>query len=195
MARMQALGDSRIGQLWIRGLGTAMESRFRYRFFGPMKILRGADIHPGQTVLEVGCGTGFFTIPAAQLIGDQGCWVAMDVLAASIKVVAEKVQTANLKNVRVVQGDALNTKFDAQSMDAVLLFGVIPAPMLPLNRLLPEMHRILKPEGTLAVWPPIPGWLPRSILRSGLFAYTCKRNGVFNFTRKKPLNSRGVSFD
>jgi ubiquinone/menaquinone biosynthesis C-methylase UbiE len=189
MTRMQALADSKIGQLWIRGLAAAMESRFRYRFFGPMKILRGADIHPGQTVLEVGCGTGFFTIPAAQRIGDQGCLVAMDVLAASIEVVAEKVQTANLKNVRVVQGDAMNTKLDAQSMDAVLLFGVIPAPMLPLNRLLPEMHRILKPEGTLAVWPPVPVWLPRSILQTGLFTYTCKRNGVFNFRRKRQVDS------
>jgi demethylmenaquinone methyltransferase/2-methoxy-6-polyprenyl-1,4-benzoquinol methylase len=49
-----------------------MESRLRYRFSGPMKILRGADIQPGQTVLEVGCGTGFHTVSAAQLIGDQG---------------------------------------------------------------------------------------------------------------------------
>jgi ubiquinone/menaquinone biosynthesis C-methylase UbiE len=189
MARIQALADSKIGQLWIRGLGAAMESRFRYRFFGPMKILRGADIHPGQTVLEVGCGTGYFTITAAQLIGDQGCLVAMDVLPMSVEAVSKKVQTARLKNVRVVQGDAMNTKLDAQSMDAVLLFGVIPAPMLPLNRLLPEMHRILKPEGTLAVWPPVPVWLPRSILRAGLFTYTCKRNGVFNFRSKGQIDS------
>jgi ubiquinone/menaquinone biosynthesis C-methylase UbiE len=189
MARLQALADSKIGQLWIRGLGAAMESRFRYKFFGPTQILQGADIHPGQTVLEVGCGTGFFSIPAAQWIGDQGCLVAMDVLAASTEVVTEKVQTANLKNVRVVQGDAMSTALGAESMDAVLLFGVIPAPMLPLNRLLPEMHRILKPEGTLAVWPPIPVWLPRSILRSGLFTYTCKRNGVFNFRPKRRTDS------
>jgi demethylmenaquinone methyltransferase/2-methoxy-6-polyprenyl-1,4-benzoquinol methylase len=146
-----------------------------------MQILQGADIHPGQTVLEVGSGTGYFTVTAAQLIGDQGCLVAMDVLPVSIEAVSKKVQTANLKNVRVVKGDAMNTMLDAASMDAVLLFGVIPAPMLPLNRLLPEMHRILKPGGTMAVWPPI--WIRQSILRSGLFTYACKRNGVFNFRR------------
>ena len=67
---------------------------------------------------------------------------------------ATKVQAANLKNVRVLKRDALNTKLDDESMDAVLLFGVIPAPMLPLDRLLPEMYRILKPGGVLAVWPP-----------------------------------------
>ncbi|MBN1450482.1 MAG: class I SAM-dependent methyltransferase [Anaerolineales bacterium] len=177
----EAFANSKIGQLFIRVMASIMESRFRYRFFGPMQILRGADIHPGQTVLELGCGTGFFTITAAQLIGDQGCLVAMDVLPISVETVSKKVQTANLKNVRVVEGDALNTKLDTESMDAVLLFGVLPAPMLPLDRLLPEMHRILKPGGIMAVWPP--SWVPQSIPRSGLFTYASKRNSVFNFKR------------
>jgi ubiquinone/menaquinone biosynthesis C-methylase UbiE len=177
----EAFANSKIGQLFIRIIAAIMESRFRYRFFGPMKILRGADIHPCQTVLEVGCGTGFFTIPAAQLIGDQGSLVAMDVLPVSIEAVSRKVQAANLKNVRVVKGDAIDTKLDPESMDTVLLFGVLPAPMLPLNRLLPEMHRILKPGGIMAVWPP--SWVTRSIPRSGLFTFVCKRNSVFNFRR------------
>ena len=47
----------------------------------PMKTLQGAGIQPGQRVLEVGCGTGFFTIPAAQMIGEEGCLAAMDALS------------------------------------------------------------------------------------------------------------------
>jgi len=180
---IEAFADSKITQFVFRLIGAAMESRFRYRFLSPMKILRGADIQTGQTVLEVGCGTGFFTVFAAQLIGDQGCLVAMDVLPAAVERVSRRMRAANLKNVRVVKGDAMKTGLDPDSMDAVLLFGVVPAPMLPLSRLLPEMHRILKKEGTLAVWPPIPVWLPKSILRSGLFTHACKRNGVNNFRK------------
>ena len=89
----EAFANSKIVQFIFRVIGAAMESRFRYRFFGPIQTLRGADIHPGQTVLEVGCGTGFFTLSAAQFIGDQGCLVAMDVLPASIEIVSKKVQT------------------------------------------------------------------------------------------------------
>ena len=177
----EAFANSRIGQLIVQALGAAMESRFRYRFFGPTPILQGADIQASQTVLEVGCGTGFFTLPAAHLIGDDGCVVAMDVLPASVEAVSKKVEAENLKNIHVIEGDALNTMLDAGSMDVVLLFGVIPAPMLPLNRLLPEVHRILKPGGIMAVWPP--SWIAPSIVRSGLFTYASKRNGVSNFKR------------
>ena len=127
---------------------------------------------------------GIFTIPAAKLIGDQGCLVAMDALSDYTNRVSKKVQAAGLKNVRVVKRDALDTGLDAVSIDKVLLFGVIPFPFLPLNRLLPEMHRIIKPEGRLAVWLfPVSGWVPKWILQSGLFAYVSKLNGVYNYRR------------
>ena len=161
-----------------------MESRLRKWLMNPLKTLQGAGIRSGQSVLEVGCGTGFFTIPAAELIGDQGCLVAMDALSDYTKRVIKKVQAAGLDNVRVVMRDALATGLDSASMDKVLLFGVLPFPFLPLNRLLPEMHRVLKTEGTLAVWMfPVSGWVPKAILQSGLFTYISKKNGVYNYRR------------
>ena len=85
----------------------------------------------------------------------------------------------------MVKRDALDTGLDAASIDKVLLFGVIPFPSLPLNRLLPEMHRLLKTEGTLAVWLfPVSGWVPKLFLQSGLFAYLSKKNGVYNYRRR-----------
>jgi ubiquinone/menaquinone biosynthesis C-methylase UbiE len=118
------------------------------------------------------------------MIGDEGCLVAMDALSDFIKQVSKKVQSADLKNVRAIKRDALNTGLDAATIDTALLFGVLPWPALPLNLLLPEMHRVLKPEGRLAVWMfPVSGWVPKSILRSGLFTYISKQKGVFNYRR------------
>jgi demethylmenaquinone methyltransferase/2-methoxy-6-polyprenyl-1,4-benzoquinol methylase len=184
--KTEDLGNSKILNLLFKPAGVLMGSKFREWIFNLVKTLRGADIKSGQTILEVGCGTGFFTIPAAQLIGDQGCLVAMDVSSGFIEQVLRKVQNADLKNVRIVRGDALDTGLDTASIDKVLLLGVIPFPLLPLNRLLPEMHRVLKPEGTLAVWlyPPVVWfWVPKLILRSGLFTDMNKRNGVYNCRR------------
>ena len=87
----------------------------------PIKTLQGAGIQPGQTVLEVGCGTGFFTIPAAEMIGDEGCLIAMDALSDYIKQVAKRAESAGLKNVRVVKRDALKTALGSGTIDTALL--------------------------------------------------------------------------
>ena len=110
----------------------------------------------------------------------------MDALSDYTKQVAKKVESAGLKNVQVVKRDALNTGLESATIDTALLFGVLPWPALPLSRLLPEMHRVLKPDGSLSVWlfpPMVHSWVPKSILRSGLFTYTNKQNGVYNYKR------------
>jgi hypothetical protein len=50
----QALGQTPIGQLFIRMMATIMESRLRYKLFGPTKILQGAGICPGVPDLPRG---------------------------------------------------------------------------------------------------------------------------------------------
>jgi ubiquinone/menaquinone biosynthesis C-methylase UbiE len=179
----EAFAASALGKVFIKALAAGMESRFRYRFFSPTEILSGADILPGQVVLEVGCGTGYFTLPAARLLGEAGRLTAIDVVPESVALVSTKAEAAGLKNVRVIKADARNTGLDSESFDAILLLGIIPAPMLPLAKLLPELHRLLKVDGILSVWPPVPGWLPQSILQSSSFMLHKCRNGVHIFRR------------
>jgi len=177
----ETLAKSPIGRIFIKIMAAIMESRLRYKFFGPTKILPGAGIRPGLKVLEVGCGTGFFTITAGRMLGEQGSLIAMDMLPLSVEAVAKKVQAAGLSNIQVIKGDALNTKLEQESLDEIIIFGVIPAPMLPMEKLLTEMHRILKPGGVMAVWPP--SWVLKSIVKSGLFKYINKQNNVSNYQR------------
>ena len=184
MTFAERLGNSKILNLIFSPAGILMGSKVRQWIFNPLRTLEGAHVQAGQTILEVGCGTGFFTIPAARLIGDEGCLVAMDVSSGYVEVVSKKVESAGLKNVRTLKRDALETDLDDASMDKVILFGVLPFPLLPLKRLLPEMHRVLKPGGTMAVWlfpPLVHFWVPKAIIRSGLFDYIDKRKGVYNF--------------
>ncbi len=189
----ETLAGSALGRLWIKAVSAAMESRFRYRFFSPEKILANSPLKGGQVVLEMGCGTGFFTIPAARLVGDRGRLVAMDVLPESVEIVASRARAAGMTNIRTIQGNALGTSLEGASFDAVILYGMIPAPMLPLAPLLAEIHRVLKPEGALTVWPSVPGWLPRSVVRSGFFMRAERRKGVHNFIRSdRPRSSAGA---
>jgi ubiquinone/menaquinone biosynthesis C-methylase UbiE len=182
-----SFADSRAAQLVFRLIGLVMESRFRYRFSNPVRILKAAGIRPGQEVLEVGCGTGFFTTPAANLVGDEGRIYALDPHPLAIEEVGAKVRDAGLNNVRLIRGDATEAGLASGSMDLILLFGVIPSPTLPLNHLLPEMYRLLRSEGALAVWTAFPWWSPASVTKSGLFVYAGRRSGIHNFRKATEL--------
>jgi ubiquinone/menaquinone biosynthesis C-methylase UbiE len=177
----EALANSFIGRIFIRIMAAIMESRIRYKFCKPSYILQGVEIKEGQKVLEIGCGTGYFTLTAAELIGNKGSLISMDMLQLSVDLVTEKVKNAGLKNVQVIRGDALVTKLKESSLDLIFIFGVIPAPMLPINRLMPEMYRILQPGGILAVWPQ--SWTHQEILQTKLFSFTSKQNGVMNYQK------------
>jgi demethylmenaquinone methyltransferase/2-methoxy-6-polyprenyl-1,4-benzoquinol methylase len=178
------LGRSRLINLLVRPGGATMESRLRRWLMPPEKTLQAARIKPGQTVLEVGCGTGFFTLPAAEMIGENGRLIAIDPVSDYIAKVKQKVADAGLSNVDVLRRDGLDTGLPPGSIDVALLFGVVPFPSLPLRKLLPEMHRVLKPEGTLAVWLfPTTAGVPSAISRSGLFAESGRRDGVFTYSR------------
>ncbi len=146
----------------------------------PVKTLKAAGIQMGQQVLEVGCGPGFFTIPAAKLVGDNGCIHAIDLHPLAIKMVEEKLQKTSLTNVKVRIADAAKTELPTESIDLVFLFGVIHS--LPLALVLPELHRVLRTDGALAVQTR-PGWSPEAVTKEGLFTFVGKEGRVFKFRK------------
>jgi len=60
-------------------------------FMKPEKLLVPAGIKKDQQVLEVGCGPGFFTIPAAEMVGEKGMVYAIDINPYAIKKVEKKI--------------------------------------------------------------------------------------------------------
>jgi hypothetical protein len=60
--------------------------------------------------------------------------------------------------------------------------------------LLPEMHRLLKPNGVLAAWTAFPWWSPASLIKSGLFAYVGKESEVHSFSKDQSIRNREGSF-
>jgi len=114
------------------------------------KMLGTAGLQQGQTVVEVGCGPGFFTIPAARMVGDKGLLYALDVNPFAINRVKKKLEREGLTNVRASLTNAAETGLTDNTVDVVFMFG-LPRVAGGLDPVLAEAARILKSAGRLAV--------------------------------------------
>ena len=119
-------------------------------FRDPHKALDAAGLEAGQRVLEVGCGPGFFTVPAARTVGEQGRVWALDISPLAIQRVREKVERAGVTNVETVLADGAQTGLPGQSFDLVFLFG-FSHHAGDLENIAVETHRLLRPGGILAI--------------------------------------------
>jgi len=76
------------------------DNPLQWVFRNPYRLLKAAGLKPGQKVLEVGCGPGFFTIPAAKIVGEKGVIYALDNHPLAIKRVQEKLKKEGIENVK-----------------------------------------------------------------------------------------------
>ncbi len=171
MSSARPTEHSRVSRFFARHVLGAMDGRGRHRLQDPERLVHASGISSGARVLEIGSGSGFFTPALAALVGPGGAVEAIDKEPMAVEVTAAKLRALGLENVRVSVADAHATDFPDASFDAVLLYGVVPAPgILSEPRLALELQRILKPGGLLAIWTVVPLWTPRAFTQSGAFA-------------------------
>ena len=144
-------------------------------FKDPYKALNAAGLKPGQQVLEVGCGPGFFTIPAARIVGEKGGVWALDISPAAVEHVQRKIENEGVPNVRVMLANATKTGLPDRSFDLAFLFGFTHA-IGDMKSILVELHRLLKPSGILST----EGQLWRS---SELFLPLSRQGRIFRFRK------------
>jgi len=116
------------------------------------EVLTEVGIQKGQTVLDFGCGSGLYSIPATHLVGKEGKVYALDKNEEALKRVAENTKKAGLGNVETICSDTLKTDLNDGSVDIVLLYDVIHL-IEERTTLFSEVRRILKPEGVLSIYP------------------------------------------
>lgn len=116
----------------------------------PYKALKAAGLRSGQAVLEVGCGPGFFTVPAARIVGETGQVYAVDLNPLAIDRVKEKVEREGVANVKTILADVSRTSLPSQCFDLAFLFG-FTRPIGRMENIWSNIHRALKPEGILPV--------------------------------------------
>ena len=128
--------------------GMAFALRLMEPFKRSKERLTGAGLEKGQVVLEYGCGIGSYTIPAAQIVGDDGIVYALDIHPLSIATVSKRTAKAKLTNVKTILSDR-DTGLPDESVDVVFLYDTFHL-VRDKQALLKELHRVLKPGGFLS---------------------------------------------
>lgn len=117
------------------------------------RLLEMADLQLRERVLDLACGTGLVTLPAARHVGPEGKVVAIDLSDEMVDTVDQKVRNHQLGQVLIERMDAETLDFADYAFDAALCsLGLmyVPNPVQALG----EMHRVLRPGGRVvaAVW-------------------------------------------
>ena len=130
----------------------AFDTWYRRVLQNPKKILGGL-IKPGMTVMDVGCGPGYFTVPMAEMVGDTGRVIAADLQKEMLDLVGEKIRDMPVAR-RIVLHQCEPYRIGvAERLDFVLAFYMVHE--TPDTRgFLEEIFDLLKPGGKVLIAEP-----------------------------------------
>jgi len=117
------------------------------------RLIADARVRPGMHVLDLGSGTGYPALLAAQTVGPNGSVVGIDLAEQMLAVARRKAASLGLSNVTLRTGDVTTLPFGAASFDAATSrFCLMFLPELP--RTVSEIARVLRPGAWFAasVW-------------------------------------------
>ena len=130
--------------------------QFRFKLMldrNASKMLSEVGIDEGQSILDFGCGSGTYSIPAARLVGENGRIYSLDVSQGALQKLSKNAEREGLENiVTLLSSGNDEIPIDNETQNHVLLIDVLQE-ISNKETLLGEIHRILKPDGLTTIYP------------------------------------------
>lgn len=126
------------------------------RISDPPELLVGHYIKPGNTVLDIGCAMGYFTLPMAKMVGEEGRVIATDIQPEMLVRLQKRVQRAKLGgrvDVRRAYDLSLGLSDLPGQADFALAFAVLHE-AVSKQALLEQVYTALRPGGRLLIVEP-----------------------------------------
>ena len=114
------------------------------------EIVAACEIKPGQTVADIGAGTGLYTRLFAETVGKEGRVIAVDIAQKFLDHIATASREAGLKNVDTLLCKADSTELAAESVDLAFICDTYHHFEFPHKTML-SLQRALKPDGRVVV--------------------------------------------
>jgi ubiquinone/menaquinone biosynthesis C-methylase UbiE len=125
-------------------------SEERKRFHDPQTVLKSIGAKRGVVMADLGSGPGFFTVPMAQIVGEEGLVYAVDGNQAMLNALKENLANAgvNPKVVKIINSDVCSTGVPDASVDLVLFANLLHE-VADRKAFFQELHRISKPDAII----------------------------------------------
>jgi arsenite methyltransferase len=133
------------------GLVDQLESLYRKRDILRRRALvrEAVSAQPGERILDVGCGPGFYVAELLEQVGPQGSLVGVDPSQQMLAVAAKRC--AGHENVEFREGPATSLPVEDASFDTALSVQVLEY-VADTSAALAEIHRALRPGGRVVIW-------------------------------------------
>lgn len=129
-----------------------LDNWFRKLFQNPRRIV-GEFIQEGDTVIDLGCGPGFFTVEMAKLVGEKGSVIAVDLQEEMLAAVRRKAARSGVSHrLAFHRCDADAIGLDRR-VDFILAFYMLHETP-DAKKTLQELKQMLKPGGRILVVEP-----------------------------------------
>jgi len=120
-----------------------------------VKFLREVGLRPGQKLLDFGCRTGHYSIPAARVVANEGIVYAVDKEQQALSELQQKASRLNLKNIRTIKTSGqIQINLENDSIDVVLFYDILHYhEKEEREKLYRQAYRVLKQDGLFSVYP------------------------------------------
>lgn len=145
-----------------------------HMFADPQKNVAVLGVEHGMKVVDLGAGSGFYTMESARLVGPQGRVYAVDVQQDMLAKIKNGANVAGLHNVEIIWGNVEKiggTKLREAIADRAILSNTLfQIPVAARDAMALEIKRIVKPGGKLMVidWEPGTPMTPKTMVPKDL---------------------------
>jgi ubiquinone/menaquinone biosynthesis C-methylase UbiE len=122
----------------------------RQREEGTELLLAALKVKPGQTVCDMGCGNGYYTLDLARMVGEKGKVLAVDIQPEMLSLLNQRAKQAGISNVEPILGTLIDPKLPEAAVDQILCVDVYHEFSHP-EHMLRAMHKSLAPGGRLVL--------------------------------------------